>query len=355
MEYFVITFYDYMKRFFFAFLFTIALSLLFFSNTIGQINAEKYFYYTNRAELSIVDSNYIEAIKNYDSSLAYLPVPFSQDVYNATICYTLQKQYEKAFAGIKFLIQRGVDSTIFQKQVFKRLRNQKSYWREFISGYPKLLRDYKMNIQMDILTDINRMNEADQNFFCELPQNVNNNYFIDSLKQNDDFLMIRFKMYLNKYTYLHEGIIGVKYADTTLSFYPIFNILLRHHYQNQKFEITPILKNALKSGYLKPELYALWVDFQTSGGYGSESLVKKIEDTLYIFSFPGIKNKIDANRSAIGLCTLDEQAKKTIFTARKNSIGFLFFSRIGIITSHPDPSVMSWLNKFSVKVPIKTT
>lgn len=75
--------------------------LFFVTQGFTQANsyAQKYFYYANKAELSIVDSNYSQAIKFYDSSFKFLK-PFAQDIYNLTICI----EYLFLFVKSKWLI-----------------------------------------------------------------------------------------------------------------------------------------------------------------------------------------------------------------------------------------------------------
>ena len=336
-----------------AVLSSIIIIILFPNNLNAQTSAKKYYYYTNKAELAITDSNYLEALKYYDSSTNSVSVPLSQDVYNKALCHTLLGNYGKAFLAISFLIERGVDSTLFNKQAFRVLKNQKRYWNQFLLEYPVLVKRFKSIVRDEIISDLRDMNESDQKYFCELPGKLTNVSFIDSLRLNDDFLIERFRNYLNKFGYLHEGIIGVQFSDSKLDCYPIFNILLRHHYQIKKFDLTPILQKAMDSGYLKPDLFARWVGFQNTAGFGYESLVREIGDSLYVGTFPGLKKKIDESRLKITLCTLDERVKKTIFSLCLDSNGFLFYYTVGKLSNpHTDNDEASFRKRY-IKVPYK--
>ena len=314
-------------------------------------NAARYFAYTNKAELQIVDSNYTSAISFYDSAFSNLRAPLSQDMYNYAICNALGKKYKATYDAIKFLIERGCDSALFfRNPVFNGFKNQEQ--KRIRANYSDFIANRGKYIDSTIIKDILEMNEVDQYYFRKRPNNLSNKSFIDSLEKNDDSLTIRLKKYFSLFQYLHEGIIGVRVEDSKLLCYPIFNILIRHHYQNLKYDLTSILRNALESGYIKPELYASWVEFefQRTPGFGEESLMKEINDSLYISKFTGIKSKIEENRMKIGLCTLEEQVKKTIFSRYIDKNGFLFFASIVMFAGNNE-SFNEVLRKFSNVVP----
>ncbi len=329
----------------------------FFSNLIiaqsdtKKYDAAKYFAYTNKAELQIVDSNYTNAISFYDSAFKNLAVPLSQDMYNYSICAVLEKKYGIAYDAIKFLIERGCDTTMFYKNpVFHDFRNLEQ--KRIRKQYPKFISNRRKYIDSNIIKDIFEMNEADQYFFRKRQNNLSNKPLIDSLQKNDDSITLNLKKYFSIFQYLHEGVIGVRVEDSKLSCYPIFNILVRHHYQNLKYDLTPILRNALESGYIKPELYASWVEFefQRTPGFGAESLVKEINDSLFISTFPGIKSKIEEKRMKIGLCSLEEQVKKTIFSRYIDKNGFLLFATV-VMFSRNDKSFIESLRNFNNVIP----
>ncbi len=287
-------------------------------------NAAKYFAYTNKAELQIVDSNYASAISFYDSAFSNLRVPLSQDMYNYAICAALNKKYEVTYEAIKFLIERGCDSTLFfRNRVFDDFKKQEQ--KRIHANYSAFISNRRKYVDSAIIKDILKMKDADQYYFRKRLSNLSNVSFMDSLQKNDDSITNRLKNYFSRFQYLHEGIIGgVEFSKPTGS--PIFYVIVRHHYQNNKYDLTPILKKALEAGYIKPELYASWVglEFQGVPGFGFEGSIMETQDSLYILKFPGIKSKIEENRKKIGLCTLEEQLKKTLFSKYQNLHVFLF-------------------------------
>jgi hypothetical protein len=276
-------------------------------------------------------------------------------MYNYSICAVLEKEYLKAYNAIKFIIERGLDSiVIFKNPAFYDFKIQEQ--KRIRKDYPTFISNRSKYIDSAIIQQIFEMNNADQYFFRRLPNNLSNQAFKDSLQKNDDSLIIRLTKYFSLFQYLHEGIIGVRVENQKLSCYPIFNILIRHHYQNHKYDLTSILKKALESGYLKPELYASWLEleFQGTPGFGEEVLIKETKDSIYIAKFPGFRSKIEENRKKIGLCTLEEQVQKTIFSRYFDKNGFLFFSSI-VIISDSNKSLIEVLRKFTdiIAKPIK--
>ena len=322
-------------------------------NSYGQFDSKKYFHYTNLAELQIVDADYNTALKLYDSAFKFLQVPFSQDVYNYSICTALEKKYGKTYDAIRFLIARGCDSTIFTtNDVFKDFFKSKK--TTFIKHYPAFISDRKKYVDSSIIKDIEEMNIADQYYYRNRMANISNKKFMDSLERNDSILITKMKDYFSKYNYLNESVIGVNTSASTPNCYPIFNIIIRHHYQDKHYELTPLLKTFVETGCLKPEVYASWVQLESSlikSQYGEEGHITEMNDSLYIASYPGLKTKIEKNRSDIGLCTLDEQMRKTIFSRYTDKNKFLFFAEIGSISGYNDSYINS-IRRFGYMIPI---
>ena len=271
----------------------------------AQEQARQYFNYTNRAELAITDSNYTLATKLYDSSLSYLTAPLSQDVYNATLCHILLHQYKEAFKGVGYLIKRGCDSTLFLKVGFCLLKQQTKLFTDFMQSYPDLIAQRGM-INPAIAKQIDK--------------------FIDSTNTNNDFNCIELlTSYFSLYNHLNEGAIGVNYTDGILSVQPRYaGLLYRHFYENG---LSVVLKRSLDMGFIKPEVYANWLEFQ-GVSYGSRFGVVSANNEIYINPWKGLKKDIDLRRQSLGLCTLDEQAKKTIFWHCFNPYRFEFFANI---------------------------
>jgi hypothetical protein len=341
----------FLKSFFFAIILFFCCNTAVAQTGAKKYDAAKYFAYANKAELQIVDSNYKNAILFYDSAFTNLAAPLSQDMYNYSICAVLEKKYEAAYDAIKFLIERGCDSMLFFKNPgFHEFRNREQ--TRIRKNYPVFISNRSKYIDTKIIRDILEMNEVDQYYFRKRVNNLSNKPFIDSLQKNDDSLILKLKKYFTIFQYLHEGVIGVRLEDSKLSCYPVFNILVRHHYQDLKYDLTPVLKNALESGYLRPELYASWVDFEfgRTPGFGAELLINEINNSLYISKYSGIKSKIEENRKEIGLCTLEEQVKKTIFSRYIDKNGFLFFAPI-IISAGNNESFNEVLRRFSTVIP----
>ncbi len=306
------------KYFYNLFLFVFILN-----NLATAQNAKQYFYYTNKAELSIVDSNYSKAVEYYDSSSRFLTVPLAQDIYNLTLCNILLKNYDRAFEGVRFLIERGCDSTLFYKVVFDALKRQKRQFAKFMSDYPILIANYQKKIDRDVMREID--------------------IFLDSVNnQNDYKCSEKLQFYFTAYNYLNEGTIGVNYQYGRLSVLPRFSRLIYNHYYET--DLTPFLKKALEMGYLKPEVYAQWLDLE-GFSYGTRFNVYEINNEIYLNKWIGMKEDIDNRRKAIGLCTLDEQAKKTIFWHCFNPHRFEFFADIDNVGSSTS------LIKYCVKTP----
>jgi hypothetical protein len=322
---------------------------------LGQTNAAQYFYYTNKAELAIVDGQHAAAINYYDSSMQFLTIPLGQDVYNAALCHALAGNNARAFKALSFLVTLGVDMTIFNQPGLKSLKKDSKGWQDFMRQYPKLREQYRQHIDTGIIAQIKMMNKADQNFFCQMPQKLDDNRFMDSLKDNDGYLVAQLKQYFNKYGgYLPEAVVGLNYSKGSISTDPIFYILLRHHYQNQRYELTPLLKKAMENGYIRPELFASWADLEVAGTYGASGIVIQAENEFYAKQFKGFRSRVEEKRKSLWLCPIDDEVRKTLYAYCADRYGFLLFSFMEIDEGKLSNSYRNTLQKYFTKVPCAT-
>lgn len=78
-------------------------------NSNKECNIRRYNYYTNLAELQILDSTYQKALCYYDSAFYYSKSPFYRDRFNYMVCNALVGNYEKCRTSVIYLLEKGMN------------------------------------------------------------------------------------------------------------------------------------------------------------------------------------------------------------------------------------------------------
>lgn len=290
--------------------------LLFSFCAVAQMTPklQNYNSLINKAEVAICDSNYSAAFEHYREAFDLLEYPFAQDIYNASICSIMMRDFQNTLQLSKRLVLKGCELSFFHKSIYKEFREDKKMWNLFTKNYSILRKEFLKKYNKDLAFSLKKMVEADQNYYCEAPKQLTNNTFSDSLFKNDSYLAKSIIDIFKKYSYPTEELIGVNIIDTNIVFFPTFNVLIRHNYQKKRFDFTSYLEEAVYSGKLKPELFCNWYSFQKGGvGYGEQGLVEQFNCNFYLSKLSGIKEKININRISMSLPPIDDLIKKNNF------------------------------------------
>lgn len=320
-----------------------------FSITLADTNTvKKYHNYVNKAELSTLDGNIMLASAYYDTCFSMPVTHFAQDIYNASICALENGDYRKSVKYCLRLVETGCKKEFFLKKAYNGLRSNKSYWNHFQNEYEKHRGLYNKNVDTLLLGKLKKMVLADQNYFCEMPKRLKNNYFLDSLFQNDQYLSNQLSVLFERYGYISEELIGANVVDTTLSIYPVYNVLIRHHYQLKQYELTNILKRAVYEGKLKPDIFCNWYSFEKRPvGYGDELFILKYKCNLYEARRSGVRELIEKNRKQMWLSPLDDLKKKIIYRSSVDNARYIYYAPLAVIPDMNEDSEKNFKMKNS--------
>ena len=314
---------------------------------------KSYQHYINKAEVCITKSEFFEASTYYNSAFSLPTMAFAQDIYNASICELELNNYLKTIDYCLMLVDKGALKEFFSKNSYRKLRGNQRHWDEFNQQYPARRISFLAKTDTALVKQIKQMIVADQNFFCERPQRLKDNLFLDSLFVNNQYLSNHLTTLLRKHGYLSEDIIGANFTDTTLSIYPIFNVLIRHHYQLKQYDLSSLLSSAMLEGKLKPELFCSWYNFEKKPiGYGEDFFVVRYKCNLYQARNESIRPKIEANRKAMWLPNLEELKAKLIYKYCSDGYKFIFYAPLSILPKMDEKSEMSF-KTFNTPLPNK--
>lgn len=334
----------------------ICLFLLFYSFwSIAQIPSKLKNYYSlvNSAEIAICDSNYSIAFEHYIKAFDLVEYPFAQDIYNASICSIMMRDFQSTLQLSQRLVLKGCELDFFHKFIYKEFRKDKKRWSLFTKNYPFLRKEFLKKYNKNLVISLKKMVEADQNYYCEAPKQLTNNIFSDSLFKNDSYLAKEMINIFKQHGYPTEELIGVNIIDTSIVFFPTFNVLIRHNYQKKRFDFTSYLEEAVHSGKLKSELFCNWYSFQKGGsGYGEQGLIEQFNCGFYLSKLSVTKEKININRISMSLPPIDDLIKKIIFYHCIKNRNFVLYAPIGIIPGY-DKETEGTLQRFSIHLPYK--
>jgi len=306
-------------------LFNIHLSYSQIREVRGQMSEELKMHYNfiNKAEMAIVDSNYVLAIALYDSAFALKQAPFGSDLYNAAVCASLTKQYEKTFFYFKEILDKGYKIRKLQEKLF--------FADFFNSSYGEKLNNYSQNLVLN--HNIKLRNQLDSMLYMDqkFRRMVSNPYevYSDTIDKIDESNARYLLQIINHYGFPGEDIIGL---DTILISQPYYILILhtqqRHSTKETKLEFTDVLFEALYDGSIRPHTAAFLIE-SSGKSFSFEAiaanLMRAVLDTSGTVSEEEIENSpwgyfpfdneedINERRQEIGLDKLNERIKKILF------------------------------------------
>lgn len=298
------------------------------NSTFCQPDYISYSNYINKAELCITNKKFSEALTYYDSALLEKKTPFARDAYNAAICAAIIKNNSKCYSYLKVMVDKGVSLAYLQSiDVLKEFLKTKTgkqlieYTEHTDVHFSKRLRHI-----------IDSLETADQFFRLKEGKYV---VYMDTIKKIDASNAFNLVKFINEYGFPSEEMIGV--TDTTLQL-PYYAIIA--HQQNGSpssvMNFSEILRTALKNGEIEPHIGTELIDKSDgTDKYGTEAygLTKLVLDPISSaqaqYSNPvqnhdtakwGYTNldvqyetRLNANRTTIGLGTIQEGRQKGIF------------------------------------------
>lgn len=338
-----------MNRFGFK-IFIICITLTFHFKIFAKDIPISYFHHVDRAEMSIINHNYKEALMSY--FLAFdIADPFVQDIYNAALCADLSNDKKRLKYCADLLAERGIGKQYFLKtSIFDQLKQDKDW--------ENLLQKAAINKQKNDLSNseiveaINSLVDCDQfwhNKWAASDQDISSRLH-DSVSSVDDSLSKELYALFENKGFISEFELGVLLEDdTTISIVPSYIIILIHAFEGQsefsnilKAKFTDVLNRAVKMGRIKPEvvatIYDLNQDSEKRPYYGTGTgFLSLYKNSVYLFkSTKSEIDQIDINRKSLNLCSLNNYAKKSIYNLENPSNSFFISGSIARIRSFTD-------------------
>lgn len=223
--------------------------------TNAQSTGHNYNNYINKAELSITDGNYAQALQLYETAFAETKTAFAVDLYNACACAARLKDTDKVLALTGRLVAKGVGEKFFTRKIFRSYADNADFKR--ITGKAEVVKNEKAIINKqytDKLTEFfsldtmyNRIRIRKYYHLHELPDTLQNLFS----KNTRDLVNI-----INKEGFYSDDKLGANVKDTIIGDIRKFDIVLLHYLEmgNDKTlveEIKGILLDNLNKGAIR--------------------------------------------------------------------------------------------------------
>lgn len=286
-----------MKKTIFFRLSTFWLTLFFFTGTItnaknktafkSDSSVRKYYVLTNKAELSIVDSNFKEAIKYYEAAFQ-IKTPNTKDLHNAYCASTFVKDCEK---GRKYLEQLAIKGYRVPESLYENSAFFDCTAYGLKSKADKATEDFKYSVIGKKLDSLEREDQAVRE--AENPD-------FNKMKQVDAAVIKSLYHILQNESFTHVET-GMWYGNPGNDYSTLFTI--RWHGRGAASIIDDILlANVLKGNY-DPGVYASLTSFNSNTTYGIYYNPSKIWTSEEI-------KIINKNRQSIFLEPISDYEKK---------------------------------------------
>ncbi|MFA7081081.1 MAG: hypothetical protein WC135_00560 [Bacteroidales bacterium] len=307
-----------------VFIFLIQASFVFGQN----INPRKYYDNINRAELSIIDSNYSKACNYYKKAFKYLDEPFGKDLNNFLVCGFYTDDSVALRMCSPFFVKRKYDYDTYS-MTYKD-KNLADYWLSLIENS-----DINAEVDTNFVGFINDLMSKDVNsrkvdiIDGEVIPRDKTGYGIfdqDSLNMANLINYMRnHKVELNEKTVSSNESNYNRYFSTMDI---TGQLLLIHYAQSARHRKNPLslnLKEKVLMGEFDNQLYAHLVDYRGYGldgldaafyhdKYGVRTSLLLDKERVLTLSYPQYTKKelkqINKNRREIYLCDYDDFIKK---------------------------------------------
>lgn len=233
---------------------------LFLLYTLGFTHpAQPYYASINKAEMHLVAGDYERAMQCYDSAFAWQQLPLGQDLYNASLCAVMLKDYARAQLLCLRLSDKGVGLPFFARKACYAPLRKRPDWPAFAGQLEQRQKNFLQRNRDNIsyLQGLRqKSDEAGNRFTADLQNGKNREEFSwvsDSLAQV-------FLAYLKSHDYPSEEQFGLAIKrDTLIDNRPVFDFIMSRRPPQVNVRFDSVFRNiffveGVHKGKLKPEL-----------------------------------------------------------------------------------------------------
>ncbi|MDD2529181.1 MAG: hypothetical protein PHT26_14180 [Lentimicrobiaceae bacterium] len=311
-------------------------------NTQKDCNIRQYSYYTNLAELAIIDSTYQKALSYYDSAFSNIHSPFIRDRYNESVCNAITGNYQKCKSGVVYLIEKGLTRD--------RFKDNQAFSSFLLSDYGKDILEQNIKPTYDTIlrAKYDSIFEADQ-FFRKLHPTNYHDYYHDTILNIDASNVKLMNELIERYGWPTMDLIGAYDFGISAGFQIIIIHQGNHIYQ--VYNYAEDLLDAYESCLIEPDRAQFLIASSNSSNELSvnfSGLITVVLDSLVLSNrenyrsfqhktgFLNIPDEklavINQERKAFGLESIGDLRRKVLYSQKDKRFYFQFSGGIQFLT-----------------------
>lgn len=279
-----------------------------------------YYQYKNKAELAIIDSNYLQANQFYQQAFA-LKFPFPTDLNNAFIVSYMTQDSVLAQKYYNNLVLHGWKKEHMEKSkyFFDQIIKQPFYL--YLSRNYDSLWDLAIHSEMPIRAkEMDSIHAIDQAARSN-GENMTDKAYFEQIKKGDQKAIVLFLQHIQKHGFPNFNQIGFYDGIGMHPFAPGTPFIMYWHQRGPSNFLESLFYNAVMNGDLIADQYAITADKAKERYY---MVLPKFEhlDSAQIKSKLAVINK---ERAKIYLESIEDYSRKLVFQAKNKQFYFVNF------------------------------
>ena len=305
----------------------------------------------NKAEMAIIESDYLKALQQYEIAFKAVPRPFMKDYYNASLCATLTGNADACYFYLLKVADKGL-SLDFVKDEFAFAAIQKDpSWRSFELKYLAAKRSAEARFNKRVWIDLDFMTRLDAKY-----RKGNLILNSDSVKVIDQGNALRLEKLIERVGFPDEELIGLGTGGFPIIQYPFYSVL-RHQTGNyMTVNFSNSILNAVRLGKINPHIavnilgtitgadtffsrHVFKISTEDARSVASQPFAFKLDKWVYRELLPADEAEFDALRKGNGMETLAEYRQKIKFSLRDERFLFPYkvFAGVWVVS---DPKII---------------
>lgn len=313
-----------------------------FAQGVNYIKA--YYPSTNKAELSIIESNYRNALDNYETAFKNVPKGLMKDYFNAAVCATYLGDASATYKYLLEVAAKGISLDFVKAESTFATIQQDSSWRNFEKQYLAKKREFDQKINKGVKDKLAKIVERDQWFRIRDAET-----FADTIKKIDQQNATELDYLIDRYGFPDENMIGCGEGGMPVIQYPFYTIFKRQTPENQIINFSNQLMEGVRQGKITPHsathimatmnandvffarhVYKILTDNPMS--MQGKPFANKLNKWIFRKIDKADEQRINELRLQNGMETLADYRRKIIFAIDDNRFLFPYRSYVGMWT-----------------------
>jgi hypothetical protein len=299
-------------------------------NTNKECNIRRYNYYTNLAELQILDSTYQKALCYYDSAFCYSKSPFYRDRFNNMVCNALVGNYEKCRTALIYLLEKGMNRVL--------VLNNPAFSSFLVSSYGRDIHELDLRPTYDtsLKQKYDSLIIADQ-YFRNLKHHHYREFYSDTIDKIDSSNVEFMNGLIRNHGWPTIDNVGIPPNN-----YPQYQLIIMHlgDPKYQYYNYAEDIHRAYENGLIEPDRALFLIAWSNNYSTNPASLITVVYDSLDVFVRDSLSSychttgflnlnadeisKVAKERELLGMESISDLQRKALYSLKDKRFNLEF-------------------------------